>query len=185
MAAASPPPLLFAFRGIRMLQVIVAAAAGAIAIGGVVMVKAYTDDPDPMLLVLAGLFAVLFLWLFGMALRLPTSFVAISPERMRIRYGGFVDQIVETRDVAGARMVNWSWWRGLGVRTAFGGDVALVAAWGPAAEVTLKQPIRVWLIPRLWRVRATRVTVSVRNPQKLVERFGPVPIAPAPKKKRR
>jgi hypothetical protein len=60
------------------------------------------------------------------------------------------------------------------VRTGFGGDVALVAAWGTAAELTLKRPIRVWLIPRLIPVKATRVVVSVRNPQKLVERFGPV-----------
>jgi hypothetical protein len=60
------------------------------------------------------------------------------------------------------------------VRTSFSGDVALVAASGRAAELTLKQPIRVWLIPRLWRIRANRVVVSVRNPHKMVERFGPV-----------
>jgi hypothetical protein len=54
-----------------------------------------------------------------------------------------------------------------------------VAAGGVAAELTLRRPIRVWLIPRLWRISATRVVVSVRNPQKLVERFGPVqPNAP-------
>ena len=171
-------PLLFSFRGIRLLQVIFAIGAGAIAIGGVVVLKAYLDEGGVPLLLMGVLFGILFIWMFGMALRLPTSFVAISEDRMRIRYGGFVDAIVETRDVAGAQLVTWKWWRGLGVRTGFGGGVALVAAWGPAAEVTLKSPIRVWLIPRLWRVSATRVVLSVRNPHKFVERFGPVKAEP-------
>jgi len=189
MTDPGPVPLLFGFRGIRMLQVVIAIAAGAIAIGGVVMVKSYIDEDQPFLLVLSIVFAVLFLWLFGMAIRLPTSFVAISADRMRIRFGGFTDQTFETRDVAGARLVNWRLWRGLGVRTSLGGDVALVAAWGTAAELTLKQPLRVWLIPRLWRVKATTVVLGVRNPQKMVDRFGPVrPQASAPstgKRKRR
>lgn len=172
-------PLLFSFRGIRLLQTIVAVGAGAIAIGGVVVLKAYLDDGGPLLLLMAVVFGILFIWMFGMALRLPTSFVAISQDKMRIRYGGFVDTIVDVRDVAGAQLVTWKWWRGLGVRTGFGGGVALVAAWGPAAELTLRQPIRVWLIPRLWRVKATRVVVSVRNPHKMVDRFGPVKVAAA------
>ena len=185
-----PAPLLFGFRGIRMLQAIVATAAGALAIAGVLTLKAYIDDRAGLFLVLSIMYAVLFLWLFGMALRLPTSFVAVSPERMRIRYGGFVDTIVDTRDVTGARLVNWSWWKGIGVRASFGSSgVALVAAWGPAVELSLSKPIRVWIIPRLWRVSATRVTLSVRNPQKMVERFGPVRAAPQPatiaKRKRR
>lgn len=185
MASPPPAPLLFGFRGIRALQAVIAVGAGAIAIGGVVLLKAYMDESSPFLLIMAVVFAVIFIWMFGLALRLPTSFVAVSPERMRIRYGGFVDTIVDTHDVAGARLVNWSWWKGLGVRTSFGGDVALVAAWGGAAEVTLKRPIRVWLIPRVWPVKATRVVLSVRNPQKLVERFGPPPAAAPARKKRR
>ncbi|MGE0598117.1 MAG: hypothetical protein AB7J35_13290 [Dehalococcoidia bacterium] len=185
MTDPGPVPLLFGFRGIRFLQVVVATAAGALAISGVLVLNLYLDEKQPLMLLMAIFFGMLFLWLFGMALRLPTSFVAISPDRMRIRFGGFVDTIVETNDVLGARLVPWNWWRGLGVRTAFGGDVALVAAWGTAAEITLKRPIRVWLLPRLWRVSATRVVVSVRNPQKLADRFGPVKNEPAKKKGRR
>lgn len=175
MTQPGPVPLLFGFRGIRFLQVVVAIAAASIAIGGVITVVEYRETRDVPLLLLAALFGVLFLWLFAVALRLPTSFVAISPDRMRIRFGGFVDTIVETSDVAGAQLVNWRWWHGIGVRTGFGGDVALVAGWGPAAELTLKRPIRVWLIPRIWRIKATRVVMSVRNPHKMVERFCPVP----------
>jgi hypothetical protein len=160
-----------------MLQVIIVLAAGAMAIAGVLVLKSYVDDDQPAMLLLAVLFSILFIWLFGMALRLPTSFVAISQDRIRIRFGGFADQTFETTEVAGAKLVNWPLWKGLGARTALSGDVALVAAWGPAVEVTLKRPLRVWLIPRLWRTSATRVTLSVRNPQKMVERFGPVPSA--------
>ncbi len=180
-----PAPLLFGFRGVRGLQVLVAICAGALAIAGVMVIKAYADGGSGWLVVLAAWFVILFIWLFGVALRLPTSFVAISQDRMRIRFAGFVDTIIDTRDVSGARLRDWEIWRGVGVRTAFGGDVALVAIWGPVAEVTLKQPIRVWLIPRLWRIRATKVVLGVRNPAKLAERFGPVPANASAKKKRR
>lgn len=179
MTNPAPVPLLFGFRGIRALQVVLAIAAGSLAIGGVFILKSYIDGEGVFLLVLAVVFGLLFLWMFAMAVRLPTSFVAISPERMRIRFGGFVDEIVETKDVAGAQLVDWRWWRGLGVRTGGGSAVAFVAAWGPAAEVTLKRPIRVWVIPRIWRKKATTVVLSVRNPQKMVERFGPVKSEPA------
>ena len=125
-----PPSLLFAFRGVRLLQALVAVAAGAVAIGGVLLLRSALDDGGPLLLAPAAFLALLFLWLFGIALRLPTSFVAVSPERMRIRFGGFVDTIVETRDVAGARNVEWPWWKGLGVRTAFR---AMPPWWRPGA----------------------------------------------------
>jgi len=174
-----PVPLLFGFRGIRALQVIMAVAALALALGGIVALKAYTDGEGTWLILLAVLMGALFLWLFGVTLRLPTSFVAISADRMRIRFGGFVDTIVDTRDVIGAELVPWQLWRGLGVRTGLRGDVALVAAHGTAARLTLKQPIRVWLIPRLWRISATSVVLSVRNPHKMVERFAGQSQAPS------
>lgn len=180
-----PAPLLFGFRGIRLLQVIFVIGAGALAIGGVVLLKAYLDGESVFYMPLAIVFAALFIWLFATAIRLPTSFVAISPDRMRIRFGGFVDTIIDTREVSGAQLVNWPLWKGLGVRTSFGGDAALVAGWGPVAEITLKHPIRIWLIPRLWRVRATRITLSVRNPHKMVDRFGYVPSNSSNAKKKR
>jgi hypothetical protein len=181
-----PPPLLFGFRGIRLLQVILAIATLAVAIGGLAIILEYSAEHTRWLLALAVLFGVLFIWMFGLTLRLPTSFVAISPERMRIRFGGFVDTVVDVRDVVGVRLVTWPAWKGLGVRTSFQGDVALVAAGGVAAELTLRNPINVWLIPRLWRVRARKVVMSVRNPQKMVERFGPPPAnAVSPKRKAR
>ncbi|MGE5595145.1 MAG: hypothetical protein ACM3S1_03810, partial [Hyphomicrobiales bacterium] len=69
---------------------------------------------------------------------------------------------------------------GLGLRTNFAGEVALVSAWGDVAELSLRDPIRVWLVPRLIPLRAERLTLSIRNPQKLAERFG----APTPQSSR-
>ena len=63
MTDPGPVPLLFGFRGIRMLQLIVAVAAAAIAIGGVIMVKSYIDERSPWLLLLAVVFGLLFIWL--------------------------------------------------------------------------------------------------------------------------
>ena len=63
----------------------------------------------------------------------------------------------------------------IGVRTSFGGTVALATATGQVAELVLRQPVRVWLIPRILPVRANNLRLSIRNPQKLVERFGAPP----------
>lgn len=165
--------MLFVFRGIRAFQVFLALIALATGIGAVLSLKAYTDGaPIPFLLV-PLLLGLVFLWMFSAALRAPTSFVAVSETGMRIRYAGFVDIVVPLTNVTGARLTRWNLIGGLGVRTSFRGDVALVSTWGEAVEVHFRQPVRVWVIPRLLPARATRLTLSLRNPGKLVERLGP------------
>ncbi|MBE7517634.1 MAG: hypothetical protein HS107_00120 [Thermoflexaceae bacterium] len=165
--------MLFVFRGIRAFQVLLAIIALATGVGAVLSLKAYVDGtPLPFLLV-PLLLGLVFIWTFSAALRAPTSFVAISDTGMRIRFAGFVDVVVPLTNVAGARLARWSLVGGLGVRTAFRGEVALVSAWGEAVQVTFRQPVRIWVIPRLLPARATRLTLSLRNPAKLVERLGP------------
>lgn len=183
--------MLFVFRGIRMFQVLLAIIALASGVGAVLSLKAYVDDaPLPFLLV-PVLLGLVFLWMFSAALRAPTSFVAVSETGMRVRFAGFVDVVVPLTNVAGARLTRWNIIGGLGVRTAFRGDVALVSTWGDVVEVTLREPVRVWVIPRILPARATRLTLSLRNPAKLVERLGPPsaaasrPAAPNRKMKRR
>ena len=112
-----------------------------------------------------------FGWSFMGALRAPTSFVAITDERTRIRFAGFVDTVVATPDITSAEMVRWNILGGIGIRTNFGGKVALVTAGGTAVEIRLRNPIRVSVIPGLLRVKADRLTLSVKNPQRMVERF--------------
>jgi hypothetical protein len=169
------PPMLFAFRSVQMFQVILALAALATGVGATLLVRACTQGATPLLLVVAFILGLLFLWMFGAALKAPTSLVAITDERSRIRFASFVDTVISNRDISGARLVRRNIIGGIGVRTNFSGDVALVTTWGPCVELTLNQPMRIWLIPKLVPVRATRLTLSVRNPARLVERFGPPP----------
>jgi hypothetical protein len=175
MAAAvadAQPPMLFAFRGMRFFQVVLVLIALITGVSATFALKLYVDGGPVVLVFGALLLGIVFLGAFGAALRAPTSFVAITDERMRTRFAGFVDTVIATTDVAGARLVHRNILGGIGVRTNFGGDVALVSTWGDAVELTLRKPMRVWLIPRLIPVKAERLTLSVRNPQKLVERFG-------------
>ena len=170
--------MLFAFRGIRLFQLILAVLALAAGVGAVVSLKAFADNRGLPFIFLALILGVIFLWAFGTTLRAPTSFVAVAPERTRIRFAGFIDTVVANQDIVGARLTTHALWKGIGVRTAFRGDVALATWWGSAAELTFREPVRVWLIPKLIPVRAGRLVVTVRNPQKLVEHF--TPVAPAP-----
>lgn len=171
--------MLFGFRGIRLFQFLCAMAALACAVGATVSLKLVSDGGSPALFGVAVVLGLIFLWMFAAALRAPTSFLAVGDDRTRIRFAGFIDTVIENRDVAGARLVRWRLVGGLGVRTTFRGSVALASGIGEAAELTLRRPIRVWLIPGLWRLKATTVIVTVRNPAKLVERFGAPPHPPA------
>lgn len=168
----SAPPMLFAFRGTRFFQVLLVIAALSTGVGATLALKSYVDGGPLALVFLAVILGVVFLWAFATALRAPTSFVAITDERMRIRFAGFVDTVIATDDVMGARLVRRNILGGIGVRTNFSGDVALVSTWGEVVELTLRRPMRVWLIPRLIPLKAERLTLSLRNPQKVVERFG-------------
>ena len=158
-----------------------AAEALATGVGAVFCIKGYSDD-GPIALVFAALIlGVVFLWAFGAAFRVPTSYVAVdaSKELTRIRFAPFVDTVVSNRNIVGARVVHRNILGGVGVRTNFSGDVALVSTWGDVAEITFREPVRVWLIPKLIPLKAQRLALSVRNPQKLVERFGPPPAGPS------
>jgi len=149
-------------------------------VGAVFALKGFADGGPWVLIVAGAILGLTFSWLFAATLRIPTSFVAISDERTRIRFGGFLDTVVANKDIVGAELTRWPLLGGLGVRTNFNGDVALTAAWGPAVRMTFRTPVKIWIIPRLWPARAYRLTLSLRNPQKFVERFGP-PVASPPK----
>jgi hypothetical protein len=172
------PPMLFAFRGVQVFQLLLAVAALATGVGATFLIKAYTDGGSPLLVLAAVVLGLLFLWMFGAALKAPTSLIAITEERTRIRFATFVDTVVSTDTIVGARVVHRNIFGGVGVRTNFSGDVAIVSTWGDVVELTLNRPVRIWLIPKLIPLKAYRLTVSVRNPAKLAERFGPVTNTP-------
>jgi len=171
-----PANMIFAFRGARMYQVMLVLIALATGVGTVLALKVFVDSKAIVMLPAAVLLGLTFMWTFGGALRAPTSFVAVTPERTRIRFPGGIDRTIANSDILGARIVHRNMLGGIGIRTNFGGDVALVTTWGDVVELTLRNPVRVWLIPRLVPLKATRLTLSLRNAQKMVDRFGP-PVA--------
>lgn len=180
--------MLFVFRGMRVFQMLLAMAALGLGVATVFVMKAAFDQDSYWLLPFGFIMALIFVLLFQMTLRTPTSYVAIADERTRIRFAGFVDTVVDNRDILGARVMKFPVIGGLGVRTNFRGSVALITSFGEAAELTLRHPIRIWVIPRLLPAKATRLVLSVKNPQKLVDRFSPgggIPAATPGKPKRK
>ena len=173
--------MLFSFRGIRILQVLLSLVALIAGVAAVVLLKAVADGQGVLLLVPSVLAGLLFLWAFATTMRAPTSFVAVADERTRIRFAGFVDTVVANSDIISVKIVHRNILGGIGVRTNFRGDVALVSTWGDVAEITLKRPIRIWILPKILPARATRLQVSIRNPSRLVEHFakGPARTSPA------
>ncbi len=171
--------MLFAFRGVRFFQVLLAFIALATGIGAVLSLKVFTDDKVLPMLFVAGFLAIVFLWSFTTAIRVPTSFIAIAPERTRIRFPGFVDTVILNTDIIDATLVRQSLFAGIGVRTDFRGHVVLATTLGKTAELRLRKPIRIWLIPKLIPLRAERLGLTVRNPEKLVARFASTGTTPA------
>lgn len=172
--AEKPANMIFAFRGIRMYQLTLVLIALASGVGTVLAIKVFVDTHALLLLPAAALVGLTFIWTFGGALKAPTSFVAITPDRTRIRFPNGLDRTIDNRDIIGARLLHRNMLGGIGIRTNFSGDVALVTTWGDVVELTLRNPVRVWLIPRLIPLRATRLTLSVKNASRMVERFGAV-----------
>lgn len=171
--------MLFAFREMRLFQALLAMAALASGVGTAFAAKGFSDTHNPLLMVGAVFLGLIFVWMFSATLKAPTSFVAITEERTRIRFGSFVDTVVANSNIAGAEMAKHWLPAGIGLRTNFRGDVALVSTTGEVARLTFREPVRIWLIPRLIPLHARRLTLSVRNPQKFVERYGAPSPAPA------
>jgi hypothetical protein len=178
--------MLFAFRGIRTLQVLLALAALASGVGAVFCLLGFTRGDVAALIIPAVILGLVFLLTFSATLRAPTSFVAIAEDRTRIRFAGFIDTVIANSDIQSARLVRHPWYGGLGVRSNLRGAVALVSAWGEVAELGLRRPVRVWLIPGLLPVHASRLRLSVLHPAKLVERFGgPAAVSPPARRPRK
>ena len=163
--------MLFVFRSIRFFQVLLSLVSLATGIGAVLCILLVSDGAL-LGIIPALILGLAFLWSFAATLRAPTSFVAIAEERTRIRFAGFVDTVVANKDIKSAKRVKWPIWGGIGIRTNFRGHVALSSMWGEAVEIELRNPIRVYVVPKLWKVKATRLTVTLRNSHKVAEHFG-------------
>jgi hypothetical protein len=163
--------MIFAFRGMRRFQVLLALVALLCGVLAAVTLKGFADGRGWGLIIAAVIFGVVFGWAFAGALRAPTSYVAVAEERTRIRFAGMIDTVVANSSIRGVRLVNHPWYAGLGVRRGFDGTIALATTSGTVAEFDLATPVKVWVVPGIWRSRTQRLRVSLLHPEKLAERF--------------
>ena len=164
-------------------QTILIAGALALAAGAAGMVAAFVDSRSFITLLPTAIMAAAFVLLCRLAFQMPASRVSVDPDGTRIRFGSFIDAHIPTGGILSARAAKHPWWGGLGVRTWFGSTVVLATAPGKVAELELMEPVRVWLLPRVFGLKAQRLRVSVERPGDLVRQF-PSPASGAAPKKR-
>ncbi len=164
-------------------QTILIAAALALGAGVAGMVAAFFDTRSLVTLLPMTIMAASFVLLCRLAFQMPASRVSVDADGTRIRFGSFIDAHIPAGGILTARAAKHPWWGGLGVRTWFGSTVVLATAPGQVAELELREPVRVWLLPRVFGLKAQRLRVSVERPGELVRQF-PSPASGAAPKKR-
>jgi hypothetical protein len=70
-------------------------------------------------------------------------------------------------DIESVETVQHSLLYGIGIRTNLAGHVALATAWGPAIQLTLRQPVRTGILPRIWSTHAGQLRLTVERPEDL------------------
>ena len=120
--------MIFAFRGMKFLQVLFSFITLCSGVGCVVLIKCGVGGNTKLGLIPAVLLGLVFLWAFTATLRAPTSFVAVADDRTRIRFLGQIDVVVANSNIVSARLVDRNILEGIGIRTNFRGAVALATA---------------------------------------------------------
>jgi hypothetical protein len=164
--------MVFSFRGIRAFQILMAVSCVPLIGGAALMLETSRRGEGWWLALPALLMVVVGLFLFSVALRLPSSFVGLDLHRhtLRIRLSPFLDTTIPFEQISSATVVHRGWGWGLGVRTNFR-EIALLTGWGDCTQFALAEPIGVWAIPGVWRLRSATLTVSVRDPYLLAAQF--------------
>lgn len=174
-----PPPRgeTFLFRGVRPMQALLAGSTILLAAGAVGMVWAAVTEDAWLMLAPALLLVVTVAYLLRMLARLPGACAVVSERELYVRFPAAVDAAMPRTNVLSATIAGHRWWQGLGIRSDLAGTVMLATATGNCAQFELDEPLRVWVIPRILPIRARRLRLSVRDPERLVALF--VPRAPA------
>jgi hypothetical protein len=180
--------MLLSFRRVRVLQGIVALACLALGVGTALVIRAAVVEGAPDLVALACVLVAAVLLTFNATVRLPNSYVAVTTDRLRIRLGGIADVSFDRTDVDRVEIASHCWWAGLGLRTNLRNSVAFVSATGEVADIHLRRPVRVWVVPYLIPARVRTLRVSVDDPHRLIGLFPgersqpPVPAAKMPER---
>lgn len=127
-----------------------------------------------LLVATAAFLTAVLAYLVTMLVRLPGAHVAVDRELVYFRFPGAVDAAVPRSNVRTVAVANHRWWQGLGIRTDLMGTVMLATATGPSPQFEFAEPLRVWVIPSILPIRARRLRVSVRDPERLVSLFAAV-----------
>lgn len=167
----------------RLFQIVLIFGALALGAGVAGMVSTFIDNGSAIALLPAAFMALVFVWLCRLAFQMPASRVTVGPVGTRVRFGGFIDTLIPPGGIVAARTAKHPWWGGLGVRTWFGSTVVLASAPGRVAELELREKVRVWLVPRVFGLKAQRLRVSVERPDELARQF-PAQVAPPRRTKR-
>jgi len=158
----------FPFRGVRGMQAVLAASLVLILVGLISMVWVAVSEPAWPLLAPAVLLLLATAYLVFLLARLPEARVTISAESVSVRFPGAVHAAIPRANIVSTNLEHHRWWQGLGIRTDLRGTVMLATATGLCAEFDLSRPLRVWAIPRILPIRAKKLRVSVRDPERLV-----------------
>ena len=92
------------------------------------------------------------------------SYVELRENDVRLRFGFLFDQTLALSDIESVQEMTWPWWYGVGWRTNFLGQLALIGSHRGVVELKLRQPQRVWGL-----MRYRRLVVSLEEPQRFVE----------------
>ncbi len=161
----------FPFRGVRPMQALLVGSTVLIAAGAAGMVWAALTEGAWFLLATALLLVVTIAYLVMMTVRLPAACAVVGERELYVRFPGAVDAAMPRSNVRSATIAQHRWWQGLGIRSDLATTVMLATATGACAQFELEQPLRVWVIPRILRIRARRLRLSVRDPGRLVAHF--------------
>jgi hypothetical protein len=163
----------FPFRGVRGMRLLLGASTVLLAAGVVGMAWAALTGGAWPLLATALFLAVVVAYLVRMFVELPSACAVVTERELYVRFPGAVDAAMARSSVHSAALADHRWWQGLGIRSDLMGTVMLATAAGSCAQFELAEPLRVWVIPRILPIRARRLRLSVRNPERLIAYFPP------------
>jgi hypothetical protein len=98
------------------------------------------------------------------------SFVELTRDFVRIRFGPLFDERVPRETIAHAGPVAWSLLGGIGWRLAAGRTIGLIGSRKDNVELRLREPIRVRFL--FFPKRCERIVVSLRDPGRFLEHLG-------------
>ena len=166
-----PPGEQFPFRGVRGMQAVLALSLIAMLTGLVSMAWVAFAEPAWPLLIPAALLLLAAAYLAFLLIQLPAAHITVEGSSLAIYFPGAVDAAIPGANIVSTSLANHRWWQGLGIRSDLAGTVMLATATGVAAQFELETPLRIWVIPRILPIRARRLRVTVREPERLVSRF--------------